>query len=127
MAHTDRAAVRNAADPQQVKDAGRRDKRDVALFDDQLRAVLDTPAGRALLWAILRRSGLYTTVFHRDPGVMAFNAGRQNFGQELLDAVIAADRRLYLLMEREARERDSRDDAAVEAAHTPSADSQERT
>lgn len=123
----DRAAVRNAADPQQVKDAGRRDKRHAAWFVDNLRAVMGAPFGRALMWELLGKARIYASVFHRDPGLMAYNSGRQDFGHQLLAEIIAADAALYLLMEREARERDQRDNAAVDAAQVPSVESQERS
>jgi hypothetical protein len=113
--------------PKQVKRAGRIEKDRAGRFRELLTAVLGLPAGRALLWELLGRAKVNASVFHRDQAVMAYSSGRQDFGHELLAEIIAADSTLYLQMEREARDRDKRDDATVDAAHIPSADKQERS
>lgn len=118
----DRALTRNAGDPTQVKRAGQLEKTREKRFVASLLGTMATADGRALLWALIGRARVYESVFHRDQAVMAHAAGRQDFGHELLAEIIAADPRLYLLMENEARQRDTRDDATVDAAHTPSAD-----
>lgn len=121
MADRDRAAVRNAADPQQVKNAGRSEKRRAAQFFDNLRAVMGTNYGRAVLWDLIRDAGVFESIYHPSSAIY-YNAGRQDYGHKLMAQIITADPALYILMEREARERDARDDASQDAAQTPSAD-----
>lgn len=122
-----RALTRNAADKEAVKLATRVEKDKVKRFGDVMRAVLKTAEGRELIWILLRGTGIYDSVFHRDPGVMAFNAGRQNWGQQLLADILDIDSDGYLVMEREARDRAIRDQAAIDAAQTPSAEAQEHS
>lgn len=118
--------VVNAADPKQVKRAGRIEKEREASFLDGLREVMGTAAGRALVWQLIGRTKVYSSVFDRDAGVMAYLSGRQDVGHELLASAIECDATLYLDMEREARERDVRAQEATNAAHTPSADDEVR-
>lgn len=112
------AEVRNAADPEQVKRAARREKSRESRREDITRAVLATQAGRAMFWYLLTNAGVFRSVFDRDAGLMAFNAGRQDFGHELMADLIAADPAAYELMEREARALAKQDRATTEAAHT---------
>lgn len=114
--------VSNAGDPKQVKEAARVEKSRAERFGLDLKGTLETMPGRALLWALIGRARVYGSVFHRDAGVMAYNAGRQDFGHELMAEIISTDPALYLTMEREARDRDTRDRAEEEALTTPRAD-----
>jgi|SRR6185436_16787909 len=118
----DRSLTRNAADPKAVKDAQRLANRRVDRFRVDLKAALEQPATRAVLWALIGRAGVYQSTFHRDPYVMASLAGQQTFGQTLLADIIDVDDKAYLLMEQEARDRDARDRAEEDAAATPSAE-----
>lgn len=98
-----RVAVRNAADPEQVKRARRAEKRIDERFQDALRAVMATPDGRLVVWAYLGKFGVYRGVFADNPQRMAYDAGRQQCGHDLLADVIAAGEDLYQVMEREMR------------------------
>lgn len=120
-----RAAVQNAADPSQVKRAGRIDKRKAQDYLENLRSVLETPVGRSFVWQLLRQSGIHSSAFHPDANVVYFTIGRQNFGQQLLADAIEASSELYQLMEREARESQRLEDTATDAAHTKGADDHE--
>jgi hypothetical protein len=117
----DRAEVRNAADPQQVKRAARKDRDREALLSEALRATLSQPAGRFVLWDLLERAGVFTSVFAMNQQIY-YNAGRQDFGHELLALLVACDEDLYTLMEKEARDRKARDNRATDASHTPKPD-----
>lgn len=116
------AETGNAADPRQVKDAGRRERRRTRDFDNALRAVLDTPDGRLVLWQLLSMAGIYRSCYDNSGSRTYWNVGRQDYGHELLAHIIEASPQLYALMEREARERDARTDAEREAAQVPSSD-----
>lgn len=118
---SDRALVKNAADRDQVKYADRTAKRRARRLVDALRATLKTVPGRQLVWELLSTAGVFATMYRTDPHDVYYAIGRQNFGQELLALCLEAGADLYLLMETEARARDRRDDAATDAAHTPSA------
>jgi hypothetical protein len=118
-----RAAVRNAADPKQVKRADRYEKRRAERRLANLQAVLATPAGRALIWDWLADAGIYRSVWDNSARIH-YNAGRQDFGHERLAEVVAADEQLYMVMESEARARARRDNAEIEAGHTPAATEQ---
>ena len=119
--------MRNAADPKAVKDAARKEKERATRLRDNLQEVLGTASGRLVLWELMGMAGVYESVFHRDAGVMAYHAGRQDFGHRILADVIATDATLYVLMEREARERDDRDRVGTEDAAQPGATTEERS
>lgn len=118
---TERVEVRNAADPQQVKRAARRERR---AEDRQRRwvwTVMSSPEGRAFVWSLLERAGVFGSIYHPSSQIY-YLAGRQDFGHELMAEVLAADEELYLRMEQEARERARFDARATEAGHTASAE-----
>lgn len=111
----------NAADPQQVKH-GRRVERDRERQRvGALVAVMATFEGRATMWDLLERAGVYRSVFALEPTLMAFNAGRQDFGHELQALLLQASPEGYDLMTTEARIRAERADVTNEAVHTPAA------
>lgn len=117
----DRAAVRNAADPEQVKRAARADRRRA---EDQLtlwRWQLSTYEGRSVCAMWLGVLGVYRSVFNTHGGLMMYHSGRQDAGHELMAQLLEADPERYDLMEKEARDRKRRADATTDAAHTPPA------
>lgn len=118
--NTPRAEVKNAADPEQVSRAGRREHRRDDLRLDLYRAVLHSAAGRAVFWDLLTLAGVYRSIYAAD-GRIHYNAGRQDFGHEVIATLLAADEDAYLLMEREARQLAKRDAVEVDASHTPRA------
>lgn len=92
----------NAADPQQVKYAARKEAQRAARFLDALRSVLRMPEGRIVCWELLARAGVFRSIW--DPSArIHYNAGKQDYGHELLGVLLEADEVLYVLMEREAR------------------------
>jgi hypothetical protein len=99
---SDKPMVRNAADAEQVKNARRREKqgRDAELAD--IRAVMDTPAGRRLVRRLLDRLGLYRQPFDVRDGVTAFNCGEHNAALFLFHEVNDACPDLYMAMLAEA-------------------------
>lgn len=118
---TDRADVRNAADEKQVSRAARKDRRKDAQRLAMTLAVLGTPEGRAFCWELLEKARVFESIWHPSAAIH-YNAGRQDFGHELMADLIKADERLYLQMETEARGRARRENAETDAAHTPAAD-----
>ena len=121
MADNNRALVHNAGDPKQVKRAARLEKDKAAEFRGNMRAVMDTPYGRAFMWELLSMAGVFRSIYHPSSAIY-YNAGRQDFGHELMANALTADAKLYLLMQQEASERADREKAAIDAAHTTGAD-----
>jgi hypothetical protein len=110
------AQVRNAADHKQVKRAARVEER----REEERRAyyfeVMSSADGRAMIWDLLTRAGIYATAFHPSGSQIYYNAGRHDFGLELL-ATVEPFEELYLAMEREARARKRQQDAETRAGH----------
>lgn len=113
----DRALVKNAADPKQVKAAGRKEKqaRERELAD--LIAVLQTEPGRRFVWRVLGYCKLFTDVW--DPSNrIHFNAGLQHVGNWLTAEVTAADEEAFFLMMRESQARVRQEQIEAEATRT---------
>lgn len=114
MTPDDRALVRNAADPRQVKSAERkeRDRREQELLD--LRELLKTEFGRRFVWRVLGYCKLFSDVW--DPSSrIHFNAGLQHVGNWLTAEITAADEEAFFLMMRENQARIRKDQQDAEA------------
>jgi hypothetical protein len=122
---SDRAQVRNAADADQVKRAGRRDRH---LAEDRtalLATQLSTYAGRQFVWQELERHAIFQSITVQSSLIYAMS-GRRDAGLELL-AEVQEHTDLYLQMQAEAIHRAKRSDRETDAAHTPSATAGEKT
>jgi len=116
-----RAQVRNAGDPAQVRRAARKEADAEERMRAAVQTVLETPAGRAFCWALLTKAGIYGSVW--DPSSrIHYNAGRQDFGHELQALLVNTSEDLYMTMEREARAYAKALDRETDAAHTPRAE-----
>jgi hypothetical protein len=111
-----RAQVRNAGDAKQVQHAARVEKRRAELFGGALRSVMSSPAGRLVFWELLRRAGVYRSIWDNSARIH-YNAGRQDFGHEIMAELLASGEDLYLVMETEARALVRRENAETEAVH----------
>lgn len=101
--------VTNAADPQQVESAAKKEALDLQQRIDDIRVVLSTRAGRRFLWRKLVESGLFRSDFYGDPSYSYFVSGVRNAGCQLLAEIEAADPTAYPRMAQEAKaERDQR-------------------
>jgi hypothetical protein len=123
MANTDRAFVRNAADPEQVKRASERERRREHRFVDALRVVMQAPSGRIVMWELIGRAKVHESIWDQSARIH-YNAGRQDYGHELMAALVSADEDLYLLMEREMRAWQRGENATTDATHAARADEQ---
>jgi hypothetical protein len=117
----DRALVKNAADPQQVKRATRKEQDRERQRIDAIRATMATPAGRFVLYELIEMAGAYRSIYEPNATIY-YRAGRQDYGHELMALLIQADEDAYDLMQREARTRAKREAAEIDAAHTPAAE-----
>lgn len=121
----DRVQVRNAGDRRQVRAAGRLERVREERWIDNLREVMATPQGRIVMWELLRRAGIYRSVFNTHGSVQSYNVGRQDFGHELMAELLRLGDEPYLLMESEARMLEARENRAIDAQHQRSATSTE--
>jgi len=110
-----RTLVRNAADPDQVKRAGRKVDDIATQRRNRLRAVMETPEGRAFLWDLLNELKVYESVWHPS-ALIHYNAGVQDAGHKLMARMVDASEDHYDLMTREARARGRRFDSEVDAS-----------
>ncbi len=117
----DRPLTRNAADPKQVKFAGRTEKGTRESELDDLRQLLATEPGRRFIWRVLGYCRVWSDSFDVTTNVMAFNAGMQNVGNFILGDVRAAEDEALFLMMRENRARQRKQAADAEAMRTKSA------
>jgi len=80
------ALVKNASSEKQVKEAKSVEKtyRDVELED--LRKVLNTKAGRNVLWRILSKCKTFETIWHPSAAIH-YNSGQQDIGHWLMSEI----------------------------------------
>lgn len=108
----------NAADPRQVRAMAQIEKRREQRWEDSLRAVMATPQGRAFIWALIRRAGVYESPFDTHGGIQSLKIGRGDVGREVMGEVLKFAPDEYLLMEAEARKVDRIEQQQAEAAQT---------
>ena len=121
----EQALVKNAADPKQVRNAGRKEKqaRERELAD--LIALLETEPGRRFVWRVLGYCKLFSDVWDASSRIH-FNAGMQHVGHWLLGEVTAANEEAFFLMMRENQARQRAELAEAEATQTKRAEERAR-
>jgi hypothetical protein len=112
-----RALVRNAADPKQVRFAERMERRQQERYQNALAAVLATPEGRVVLCALIKRAGVYRSVWAPSAEIH-YRAGRQDYGHELMAELIGTNELAYQQMEREEWEWLKLQERSIDAQHT---------
>jgi hypothetical protein len=93
----------DTSNPSDVKKKKSKAKRAEDQKAEVWRAVLETKAGREVLWDLLSEFGIYKTSFSVDPAVTAFNEGRRGAGLVVLDRVFTYSASAYMLMQNENR------------------------
>lgn len=83
---------------------------------EDLREVLDTAAGRRVLWSILDVSGVYGLSFTGEALGSAFNEGRRQIGITLLQKIEDLAPGSYLTMQREALDEKTTNESLRQAA-----------
>lgn len=96
----DEALVRNAADPAQVRDARKRERRSAKRELDDMRAVLATDAGKRVLWRILDHCSPFATALGATDAITNFNVGRQDVGHFLYAQITEASPDAFIAMMR---------------------------
>lgn len=95
-----RALVGNAADKSQVKSAKKKEvsKREMELND--LRAVLNTPQGRRVMWRIMDECRVFGSVWESSAKIH-YNSGKQDLGHFIMAEIVSADEKFLLEMMKE--------------------------
>ena len=85
----EKSLVKNAADPDQVKKAGDKEKlgREQELAD--LAELLGTSAGKRFLWRMLSECGTFASIWTPNAQIH-YNAGRQDIGHFLMKEIVEA-------------------------------------
>ena len=97
------AFVKNAADPEQVKSAGKKVSRKEQEWAADLRSLMTAPYGRRVLRRIFRLCGLNQLSHVRgDTHETSFNEGQRNVGLRILAECAQADPQLFAAMQCEA-------------------------
>ena len=105
------ALVKNCADEEQVKKAGEKDRvtREVELLD--IVDVLNTPAGRRLVWRIMAWCGVDNTPKRSDDALTYMAIGSGDVGRWLKAEVVEAGEELLFQMMRENIDKKGDDNA----------------
>ena len=119
-----RPEVENAANRRQVDAARARERARQDRTQNAYRAVLATVEGRAVLWDIISRAGVFETPWNHHSMEIFRNIGRHDYGRELMADIIELDEGLYIQMEVEARAQARHDREATDAAYVPAATNQ---
>ena len=89
--------VRNAADPEQVKEAGIKEKFGRKQELNDMYNILTTPYGRRWVWRVMTDCGIFKTSFTGNSTTF-FNEGRRDIGLRILADVMEANPDAYLKM-----------------------------
>lgn len=100
----ERALTKNAADPEQQREAKRKEARLVQLEREDFIAVMTSVQGRRFVYRMLEEFGVLTQTYHRDPYEHAFNAGRRDMAIRLMRKIDDWCPDLYSQMAKDYRE-----------------------
>ena len=117
---------RNAGDKKEQAALERLARRRERRWRESLAEVLNTPAGRIVLWELLGRAGVFRSAFNTHGGIANYNLGRQDFGHELTAEILALGDEPYLAMEREGRAAHKRDELEAESHQQESSNRREQ-
>lgn len=105
MLNQQRSAVKNAADPEQVKSAKERELRGREQELNDIAWVLSNPSGRRMLWHYLSHCGIFKTSFTGSSETF-YLEGKRSVGLKLLADITECNPDAYLQMMKEAKERE---------------------
>lgn len=98
------ALVKNSADPAQVRAAGQKEKFRERSSEDDWHNVLNTAAGRRVVWEVLEQCGLLNCAYRPDSETQ-FYAGRKSIGAWVVTKVTASNKEALYQMSKESEER----------------------
>jgi hypothetical protein len=84
MLDAEKPLVKNAADREQVKEAGSKKQLQKKQKQADLKFVLETAQGKRFLWGLLKKCGIFETSYDSNPHTVYFKEGRRNLGLELI-------------------------------------------
>lgn len=116
--------VHNAANPRDVHNARQRERNRATRLQSVYLQVMATPAGRAVMWDLIGRAGVFESPWSQYAMEIHRNIGRSDFGKELLADLCELDEKLFLLMETEGRVQAKQDEQETRAAHVAPATQQ---
>lgn len=99
----------NAADPKQVERARLREVFGERSLLADIRAVLESPAGRRVMWWILDAAGVYRSSFTGN-NTTFFNEGRRDLGLLVLGKITEAKPEALIQMMQESKKREEAND-----------------
>ena len=76
--------------------------------DLNIASVMNTQAGRAVIWRILGKAGVYRQSYDGSKNGTLFREGQRSIGLFLLDQILTKHANLYTLMQTEAIAREER-------------------
>lgn len=94
--------VKNAADSDQVRQAGEKEERGRERDLNDMRTVLSTLSGRRVVWRYLTFCKVFESSFTGNSTTF-FNEGMRNVGLALLADIHEAEPQAYLLMMQESK------------------------
>ena len=97
-----KSLVRNAADPEQVKKAAKKEERERFEELNDLRVVMNSREGRRFLFRLINRICHYDTNDFNNSGSITYHSlGERNIGRVVKSDAIEASYEAFQLMERE--------------------------
>lgn len=101
-----RSFVGNAGDLDQVRKAGKLEAFAHTRRISGWSFYLSTPIGRELAWNLLKDCNVFQSIVAQSSVVIYANAGRHDWGLQMMAEMIEASEDHYLLMQKEAMQRD---------------------
>lgn len=98
----DKALVKNAADPKQVKEAKQKELRGRERDLNDLALVMSTREGRRFLWRLLSHCKTFGSVWHGS-AMIHYNSGMQDVGHYIMADINDVNPELFLMMIKENR------------------------
>lgn len=95
-------------DEAQAKREIDREEREQRLAVEDLKWMAAHLSGRRVLWRLMARTGVFRNPFHTSGSVMAFKAGEQNVGQEILAQLMEHAPDAFTKMMKESAEEERR-------------------
>lgn len=91
-----RALVANAADRQQVEEAGKKEKRRAVHQGDDINSLMDQPAFLRVAWRLLDEASVNSSIVGSTPEMTYYNAGKQDYGHWLIKELETARPGAYM-------------------------------
>lgn len=100
----EKSFVKNAADPQQVKEGGKKENEKHKVEALDLKTVLGTVQGRRFIWGLLCDCGIFQQSATDSGSWTYFNEGKRSVGLKLLVKINNVNPESYLQMLNESKE-----------------------